>query len=502
VGAVSSLFPGAPRIALLPHDSLDLAVARGAAYSGLARRALGKKIGGGAPRAFYAVVGGEGDRRRGVCLVPRGLEEGSTVELTDRTFQLTLGKPVQFQLYSTTADRLDAAGAVIDLEGDGFKALPPIHTILSGAKGTSIAVHLRSTLSEVGTLALSCVAGEERWRLEFELRGASRSNEVVVTESMPARFSEATVEVERVFGTKPLPVKPQDVKQLFKTLERLLGPREMWGLPVLRELWTALLAGASKRRRSSDHEKVMFQLLGYTLRPGVGYPLDAWRCEQTFSLFKEQVTHHQEQAVWSEFWILWRRIAGGLSETAHQQLYSTLEPHLARRVPVGLPVPKEKLKGIAPQGLDEMVRCAAALELLRAGKKAELGAWIASRLADTDTTGGPWAWAMGRLGARVPVHGAAHCVVSVETAEAWIEQLLSLDPSRHDTAAFAIALLARRTGDRARDVSEPLRARVLEHLRRVGGPESWRAMVSDVVQLSAADEARALGDSVPLGLSL
>ncbi|MCA2979618.1 MAG: Hsp70 family protein, partial [Myxococcaceae bacterium] len=54
VDAVSALFPGRPRVPTLPHDSLDLAVARGAAYSGLARRALGKKIGGGAPRAFYA----------------------------------------------------------------------------------------------------------------------------------------------------------------------------------------------------------------------------------------------------------------------------------------------------------------------------------------------------------------------------------------------------------------------------------------------------------------
>lgn len=499
VETVSALFPQAPRIELLPHDSLDLAVARGAAYSGLARRALGKKIGGGAPRAFYVLVAGA--EKQGLCLVPRGLEEGSTVELKDRTFQLTLGRPVQFQLFSTTADRLDTAGSLVSLEGDAFKALPPIHTILSGAKGSTIAVHLQSTLSEVGTLALSCVAGEQRWRLEFELRGASRTQDISVTEAMPARFSEATTEVERVFGTRPLPVKPQDVKQLFKTLERILGPRETWRLPVLRELWTALLSGASKRRRSVDHEKVMFQLLGYSLRPGVGYPLDAWRCEQTFALFKEQVTNHGEQPVWAEFWVLWRRIASGLSEPAQQTIFSTLEPHLARRVPVGLPVPKEKLKGIAPQALEEMVRCAAALELVSAGKKAELGAWVASRLASAETTGGPWAWALGRLGARVPVHGAAHKVVSAETAAAWAELLISLDPKQHDTAGFALALVARRTGDRARDLDEATRTKVLAHLTALKAP-AWLQLVAEVVQLSAADEARALGDSLPIGLSL
>jgi molecular chaperone DnaK (HSP70) len=500
--AVSALFPAQPKVPLLPHDSLDLAVARGAAYSGLARRALGKKIGGGAPRAFYALVSDAAGGRQGVCLVPRGQEEGSTVELKDRTFQLTLGRPVQFQLFSTTADRLDAPGALVSLEDDVFKALPPIHTILSGAKGATIGVHLVSTLSEVGTLALSCVAGDQRWRLEFELKGASKSQGVSVTEAMPARFADATIEIERVFGTRPLPVKPQDVKQLFKTLERILGPREGWGVPVLRELWTALLAGASKRRRSDDHEKVMYQLLGYSLRPGVGYPLDAWRCEQTFGLFKELVTHHGEQAVWSEFWVLWRRISGGLTELAQQAIYAVLEPQLARRVPVGMPTPKEKLKGVQPQGLDEMVRCAASLELLSIAKKAELGAWVASRLSAPETTGGPWAWALGRLGARVPVHGAAHRVLSVETAEAWIHHLLALDPARHDTAAFALALLARRTGDRARDIDESVRARVLAHFAQLRAPASWQQLVAEVVQLSAADEARALGDTLPVGLSL
>ena len=219
-------------------------------------------------------------------------------------------------------------------------------------------------------------------------------------------------------------------------------------------------------------------------------------------MFKESVTNHGEQAVWAEFWVLWRRIASGLNEAAQQNIYTVLEPHLARRVPVGMPVPKEKLKGIAPEALDEMVRCAASLELLPVGKKAELGSWVASRLGSPDTVGGPWAWAIGRLGARVPVHGAAHRVVSAETAEAWIAQLLALDPKKHDTAGFALALLARKTGDRVRDVDQASRAKVLAHFKAITAPESWSQLVGEIVQLSAADEARALGDTLPVGLSL
>jgi len=493
---VSALWPSAPRIRLLAHDSLDLAVARGAAYSGLARRALGRKIGGGAPRAFYALVSTEGGRR-GVCLIPRGLEEGETLELA-QSFRLTLGRPVQFQLYSTTADRLDAPGALVSLDDEVFKPLPPIHTILKGATGASLDVRLVASLTEVGTLELSCVAQEHRWRLEFELRGTAHGKELSVTEAMPSRFSDATLEVDRVFGTKPLPVEPKDVKQLYRTLEKILGPRETWLLPVLRELWTPLFSGVSKRRRSVDHEKVMFQLLGYTLRPGVGYPLDAWRCEQTFGIFKDLLTFHGEQPLWAEFWILWRRIAGGLTEGAQKQIWASLRPHLLRRVPLDAVPPKEKLKGVQPQALDEMVRCASSLEQLDPVEKVELGTWVASRLKSAETVGGPWAWALGRLGARAPVYGSSHRVVSADVAEDWVRLMLSLDFKKHDGALFALAQLARKTGDRSRDLDEALRERVLAVLP--DGP--WRTLVAEVTLLSAADEARALGDTLPVGLSL
>lgn len=503
IGSLSALWPGQPTLPLLPHDSLDLAVARGAAYSGLARRALGQRIGGGAPRAFYAAVSSDEEKALAVCLVPRGTPEGSTLRLSGRSFTLMLGKPVQFRLYSTTADRLDVAGAVVDVGDEKvFKPLPPLHTVLDGTKGQLVEVTLESTLSEVGTLALSCLAGDKRWRLEFELKGTSATEGLTVTQAMPARFSEATLEIERVFGTKPLPVEPRDVKNLLRTLERILGPREEWPVPVLRELWTALFAGASKRRRSPDHERVFFQLLGFSLRPGVGYPLDAWRCEQTSSLIKDAVTNHQEAPVWAEYWVLWRRIASGLTEATQLKLWESMEPHLSRKVPLGQPPLTQKLKGIVPLGIDEMVRCAAALELLPTAAKLSLGTWVQSRLASAETTGGPWAWALGRLGARVPVHGAAHRVLSPETAQTWAQQLLTLDPRKHDGALFALAQVCRRTGDRARDITDELRTQVLAHLATHHAPEPWRMMVAQTTALSGADEARVLGDTLPVGLRL
>ena len=506
VEAVSAWWPGAPRIRLLKHESLELAVARGAAYYGLVRRGHGLKIGGGAARAYYVALQRPADSSEQpvLCLIPRGFEEGNQVDIGERSFTLTLGRPVQFTLYSTTSDRIDKPGDVVPLMEE-LKPLPPIHTVLKGAAGKTaeVPVHLQAGLTEIGTLELFAVSNvaDERWRLEFELRGTSGERELTVTESMPARFAEAKENAERVYGNKPLPIGPKDVKQLSRTLEKVLGPRETWRVPVLRELWSTLYAGASKRRRTADHERVFYSLTGFTLRPGFGYPLDHWRAEQTFTLFEPLVQHHTEKSVWIEFWVMWRRIAGGLSEAQQRKLYDYLKPHLARKVPLDAP-PPGKLKGIQPEGLDEMVRTAASLEHLEPGDKAELGGWVAARLKAENKSGGPWAWALGRLGARVPLYGSSHKVVDVEVAEAWLSLLLELDLKRIDGAPFAAAQLARLTGDRMRDISPELRAKTAQALRAAKAADTWVRMVTEVVALEAADEARALGDTLPAGLRL
>jgi hypothetical protein len=161
-----------------------------------------------------------------------------------------------------------------------------------------------------------------------------------------------------------------------------------------------------------------------------------------------------------------------------------------------------KLKGIQPEGLDEMVRTAASLEHVDAGDKAELGRWVAERLKAENKSGGPWAWALGRLGARVPLYGSSHKVVDVEVAESWLSLLLELDLKRIDGAQFAAAQLARLTGDRTRDLGPELRAKAADALRASKAPDTWVRMVTEVVALEAADEARALGDTLPAGLRL
>lgn len=528
---ISAWWPGQPRIPVLPHDSLDLAVARGAAYHALARRGLTRRITGGSSHAIYVALqdssakpgpetNPEAARRpTALCVIPRGFEEGGTVDLSAREFRLTLGRPVQFPLFTSTADRSEAAGDLVTVE-DELTPLPPLHALLQGrsqARGI-VPVHLRATLTEIGTLELWCVANDsdERWRLEFELRGhgGNPTNSTLAVESMPARFDEARQAIARVFVARPKAGKPRNpaeespaaavrlAKQLTSDLERHLGPRDGWRLPALREMWGSLWAGAARRRRSADHERSFFQLAGFTLRPGFGYPLDDWRCEQAAAVFTEGIQFVQEPQVWNAWWVHWRRLAPGLSPDRHREMWSHLRPHLAYRIDPHHPRHAGRPKGAQPEGLPEMVRFAASLDHLHAQDKAELGGWITAQLCLPAGINGPWTWALGRLGARLPPSRSQHHAVPPEVATQWLDTLAEAHARGADGALFAITQVARKTGDRVLDLDETAALRALDCLRRANAPDTWQRLVTEVTSLDLADEARALGDTLPVGLSL
>jgi hypothetical protein len=289
------------------------------------------------------------------------------------------------------------------------------------------------------------------------------------------------------------------VKTLRADLEKLLGERQHWPVPLLRELWSALYAGLKRRRRSADHERVWLNLVGFTLRPGYGYPLDEWRVARIAEIYDQGVQFAPEAQVWSEWWTLFRRIAGGLPKPAQKTILTSLEYYLHPPTPR----PRPRPPGPRAQGYDDMVRLAASLERIDAADKAKVGGWLVERLQKHGEGAFSW-WAVGRIGARVPFHGSAHEVVPRALAEAWLDAVLAADWSKNEPAPFAAVQLARRSGDRTRDVDEALRGRVLARLRAHPGgvPEAWTRMVEEVALLGEVEARSVLGEALPPGLVL
>lgn len=162
----------------LPGEDLMHAVARGAAYYGLARQGKGIRIRGGVPRTYYIgiesslpAVPGFPAPMKALAVVPFGLEEGSKVALPKNEFGLLTGEPAEFRFFSSTERRDDQPGDILEPIPPQLEELAPIEVTLPGEPGAIQRVTLEAEVTETGVLQLFCVAdNNQRWKLEFNVR--------------------------------------------------------------------------------------------------------------------------------------------------------------------------------------------------------------------------------------------------------------------------------------------------------------------------------------------
>jgi hypothetical protein len=165
----------------LESPDLDHAVARGAVYYGMARRGRGIRIRSGAARSYYVgiesampAVPGIAAPLKAVCVVPFGMEEGTTASIPNREFGLIVGEPAEFRFLSSTVRKTDPPGALIEDWGDELTELGPLEVTLQlpDHDDRVVPVTLESHVNEVGTLELWCVSRDrsQRWKLELNIR--------------------------------------------------------------------------------------------------------------------------------------------------------------------------------------------------------------------------------------------------------------------------------------------------------------------------------------------
>jgi molecular chaperone DnaK (HSP70) len=485
---------------LLENKNPELSVALGAVSYALARRDKKVKIGGGSARSYFLRIDTPQQEQQGVCLLPRGSEEGVEVVLKEQQFALKIGQPVQFHLVSTTGDNPYKAGQLVAIDEDRFNSLPPLAVAFEGDDKAEIIVQLAVTQTEVGTLKIQCIAvsdASQRFDVEFQIRKKGGENLSGNTE-LPVNTNLAITKIQSIYGAKSKQINPKAVKSLRADVEKVLGvSKTEWQTPLLRALFTALLEGMKSRRRSVNHERVWLSLVGFSLRPGFGYPLDDWRVEQVWKMYSHGIQFVNERQNWTEWWTLWRRIAGGLNTEAQEQVFKDLakflNPAAARQAGVE--------KQIKIRGYDDMVRLVGVLERLPVEKKVMACEWLLKRLQKSSEPNQTW-WAVGRLASRVPFHGSSHNVIPAEIVTVWLQQVLKVDWKKIPQAGFAATLMSRMSGDRARDLDDAVRLQVIQQLQASKAPASWLAMVEAYKELSEVEEKQMFGEALPPGLKL
>jgi molecular chaperone DnaK (HSP70) len=462
---------------ILENRDLDLAVAVGAAYySYVKATGAGLLVRGGLPRSYYVGVGDN----EAVCLVPRGAEEGQTLELDSQDLHLVANRPVSFRLYSSLTRVDDSVGQLLpSIDTAGLHLHAPLNAVIRFGKVGErlVPVKLRAHLTEVGTLEVwaDSKISEHHWRLQFELRKAAdarTSKPAAVVSDEAVVQAEALIDAAFRAGT----LTPEELPgKLEQTLA--LG-RNSWPLSAIRRLSDRLLDVAEARRKSPALEMRWLNLCGFALRPGFGFPGDDFRIEQARRIYAGGLQFANQVQNEIDWWIFWGRVAGGLNKNQQVDIFQRLSPVL---LPRGSKRPR-----LNNSLLREMWRTAASLELLPLQTKTQLGDALIAQVKKGDMvdTG---LWCLSRIGARKLFYGPINQVLPAQAAARWVEALLKV-PKADD----AVVAIARRTGDSTRDLSPAL----IDNIRKRIPEALLPALEGEVEE----DLGKVFGEELPSGL--
>jgi molecular chaperone DnaK (HSP70) len=479
------------------NRDLDLAVATGAAYYSYVRSTgSGVLVRGGLPRTYYLGLGEPAEGMfTAVCLVPRGAEEGATLEVDREDMQLVANRPVSFRLYSSLTRTEDLTGQVLEFAADDpdLHVHAPLNAVIRFGKKAGerlIPVKVGARLTEIGTLETWCESkiSDNRWRLHFELRKsaepAARKPAAVISEEAVARSMELIRAVFSLSGKAP--IAPEELPGRLEQIMAL--GKNSWPLATIRQFADVFLENAGGRKKSPAFEARWLNLGGFCLRPGFGFPGDDFRIEQARRIYAGGLQYSNQVQCEIDWWIFWGRVAGGLNRNQQIDIYQRLSPVL---IPKG-----GKKQRLNSSLMREMWRTAASLELLPVGTRTELGDTLI-RQVKTGSFRESELWCISRLGARELFYGPINQVIPPATATRWVEALLPLEGT-----GDVLASLARRTEDPTRDLSPQTLAVVRKKLESMPHAERHLAVLEGEEDRDEAALGRIFGEELPSGLIL
>jgi hypothetical protein len=151
----------------------------------------------------------------------------------------------------------------------------------------------------------------------------------------------------------------------------------------------------------------------------------------------------------------------------------------------------------------EIWRLLGSLELLPCPVKIELGSILIDLIPQRklETVRSAALWALGRIGARVPLYGPLNVVIPSDDAARWLKGLMEIEPDDAMTD-FVMMQLARLTDDRYRDIGGSVRDKTIARLERRNAPAHYVDLVRHGGQLDEEEQAEVFGEALPIGLRL
>ena len=470
------------------------------------------KIGGGSPRSYYLLVDlARSTSATRVCVLPRGAEEGEELRAHRGHVRAARRPAGALSLAHQHRRARHRAGDLVRID-ESYDALPDLVAVIEGTAGRRRRARrsqLHVQLTEVGTLEMSLVArsriATRRYRLEFQLRGEQRDAGPLpparVSQLHP-RFRDATELLAVFYGKAQKISKAARSTRCAATSRRCSATARAGTRRSCASCSATLLAGGKRRRRSADHERLWFHFDAATAcaRASAIRSMPGASSRSARST-NRACSSSPDAAVWTQFWILWRRIAGGLDDAQQTRilddLASYLNPRCQRRG-------EKRARVRARSGLEDMVRLAGSLERLSAARKVELGDWLFARIDKQELShaGGYWS---ARPHRRARAAGTAARTASCRPRSRRLARSLArARPRRRPSKPRSPSRNSRASSTTARAICSPeLRERAARsRSRKLRGSETWVQLVREGGELSASEATHIFGESLPPGLRL
>ena len=479
--------------------NLDKAVATGAGYYGLVRYGEGVRVQGGIARAYYMEIA-SGDGNQLICIMPRDTNEGEVQTLSNLKFKVRTNEVLKFPVLSSATRLNDKLEDKVD-DREEVSELPPLITSLQfGKTKKSVEVEVSTVLNETGTLEvwLNSTESQHKWQLKFDMRALHSHSEesdkaeainqaesIIVSDDQMKNAEKA---IKDVFNGLEKPGK------LIKNLESIFEMnRNKWSLQLIRQLSDILLEFKDLAKKSAQLESRWMNLLGFCLRPGFGDSADEFRIKQLWALWFNGPNFKTDAQVNAEWWVLWRRISGGLNNGRQEQVAHTLMKSV---------MPNDSYKKNTKYGAQEKMeswRCLGSLERVPAKLKKRISKVQLERVSRLDDYE---FWALARLNARKLFYGPIDLTASAKDAASLSNLIQSANQKPSPMALFTLSHICALTGDKHLDVNEKALTSTLKYLEEHKAQENYLKHLKEVVADTAEESKQVLGDSLPIGLEL
>ena len=484
---------GGKKPVLLFNSDLPLSISKGAAcWQQVLAPQTGIEMKSGYPRSLYLAVETEGTTK-GLCIVEQGETRQTPSDIAIPGLQVVLNQSVQFYLYASRHRPEDRQGDIVPLVGLTRQPVPLVTRldVQPSVAASHIDVQLEVNLQDNGLIALTCTGthlGEIlRWPLHFQWEEAAQGSISPVSAATDTEWGAQVRAFSEHLRLAFLQGAPPSGSKLLREFEARSGVT-LSSLPLsqLRDLAEVALVFLKQRTRSPQHEAGVYSLLGYLMRPGCGDLLDPVRMGTLWKL-APQPTAKGVHSVGEQWWILCRRVSGGLSAAQQEIHFGKIWPMLRAR-----------------QGSPEQIKFAGALERLEMNKKIQLGNFLVEQVLQGTPGIDAYAWALARVASRVLLHGEASHIVPAFYVEGWLHQLMGMgvaSPKFRCLAPFFF-FAGRKCLDREFDMGTDLRERLVRKMTKEAPGHLWIESLSVPQSISADWQEQLFGEPLPLGLQL